>query len=177
MKYKNSKHPKNPKIIKVQHKHPKPSKKTKQAVTERVTLPNGTKRIIFKKSRREFEPRFAGVNIPRSVNLEAGLCLIFGIGRAKARKLLKVAGVDLRTKAGQLSPKQIRRIREAGTKSNYKVESGLKRFQHRNIKRMRRLGTAKGRRHRVLLPVRGQRTRCNARTRKESRKPRSLKIL
>ena len=142
---------------------------SKKLVTERIVLPNGKTRIIFTKSPRDFEPRIAGVNLPLLLSVEASLCKIFGIGISRARNIVKAASLDSRTRASQISPRQLRNVRAAGKASGYKVESTLKRFERRNIQRMRRVGTSKGRRHRVLLPVRGQRTKCNARTRKEQR--------
>jgi small subunit ribosomal protein S13 len=113
--------------------------------------------------------RIAGVDLPKGKRIEIGLTYIYGIGRVSSNKILKDAGVnpDMRVKA--LSDSEVARIRDIIEKE-YKVEGDLRREISMNIKRLMDIGCYRGLRHRRGLPVRGQRTRTNARTRKGPRK-------
>ena len=109
--------------------------------------------------------RIAGVDLPNDKRVEIGLTAIFGIGRTSAVKILEAAEVDLGTRVRDLTDDEITRIREK-IEDHYTVEGDLRRETAMNIKRLGELGCYRGRRHRPGLPVRGQRTRTNARTRK-----------
>jgi small subunit ribosomal protein S13 len=112
--------------------------------------------------------RIAGINIPPHQHTEIGLTAIFGIGRTRARKICEAVGVAYSKKVKDLSDAEMERIREAiGT---YTIEGDLRREMSINIKRLMDLGCYRGFRHRRGLPMRGQRTRTNARTRKGPRK-------
>ncbi|MDA8382426.1 MAG: 30S ribosomal protein S13 [Betaproteobacteria bacterium] len=112
--------------------------------------------------------RIAGVNIPRHQHAEIGLTAIYGVGRARARKICAAAGIEISTKIKDLDDSQVDRLREEVGK--FTVEGDLRREVSMNIKRLMDLGCYRGVRHRRGLPVRGQRTRTNARTRKGPRK-------
>lgn len=109
--------------------------------------------------------RISGVDLPRNKRIEIGLTYVFGIGNTSAKEILKAANVSLNTKCNNLTDEEITNIR-AIIDGNYQTEGDLRRFCSQNIKRLKEIGSSKGRRHRVGLPVRGQRTRTNARTRK-----------
>ena len=109
--------------------------------------------------------RISGVDLPRNKRIEIGLTYVFGIGNTSAKDIVKHANVDPSTKCGELSDEQITTIR-AIIDNDYQTEGDLRRFVSQNLKRLTDIGSAKGRRHRVGLPVRGQRTKTNARTRK-----------
>ncbi|NJD92207.1 MAG: 30S ribosomal protein S13 [Geobacter sp.] len=109
--------------------------------------------------------RISGIDIPRNKHIEIALTYIYGIGRATAQKILTEAGVSFNTKTESLSEPEIAKIREVIDK-NYKVEGDLRRDISMDIKRLMDLGCYRGLRHRKGLPVRGQRTKTNARTRK-----------
>ncbi|MDR1439260.1 MAG: 30S ribosomal protein S13 [Clostridiales bacterium] len=109
--------------------------------------------------------RIAGVDLPRDKRVEIGLTYIFGIGRPKSNEILKKTGVSPDTRIKDLTDEEINSLREIIDRS-YKVEGDLKREVALNIKRLIEIGSYRGRRHRSGLPVRGQRTRTNARTRK-----------
>ncbi|HPX93275.1 MAG TPA: 30S ribosomal protein S13 [Bacillota bacterium] len=109
--------------------------------------------------------RIAGVDLPNDKRVEIGLTAIFGIGRTSAVKILEAAEVDLDTRVRDLTDDEITRIREK-IEDHYTVEGDLRRETAMNIKRLGEIGCYRGRRHRTGLPVRGQRTRTNARTRK-----------
>jgi len=113
--------------------------------------------------------RIAGVDLPRNKRMEIALTYIHGIGRTISRKILDESGIDPNMKSDQLSEVDVARIREAIDRS-YKVEGDLRREVTMNIKRLMDLGCYRGLRHRRGLPVRGQRTHTNARTRKGPRK-------
>ena len=113
--------------------------------------------------------RIAGVNIPDNKHAVISLTYVFGIGRATAKQICASTNVDEHIKIGDLSEEQIDLIRTAVTKLN--VEGDLRREVNMNIKRLMDLGAYRGLRHRRNLPVRGQRTKTNARTRKGPRKP------
>ncbi|MDY0322991.1 MAG: 30S ribosomal protein S13 [Candidatus Carbobacillus sp.] len=109
--------------------------------------------------------RIAGVDIPREKRVEISLTYIYGIGRSTAKRILEVTGVDPNTRVKDLTEDEINRIREYIDK-NIKVEGDLRREVALNIKRLIEIGCYRGVRHRKGLPVRGQRTKTNARTRK-----------
>jgi len=109
--------------------------------------------------------RIAGVNIPPHQHVVIGLTAIYGVGHSSARKICSVAGVKPDSKVKDLSEVQLDAIRTEIDK-HYRVEGDLRREVSMNIKRLIELGTYRGLRHRRGLPVRGQRTRTNARTRK-----------
>lgn len=113
--------------------------------------------------------RIAGVDLPRNKRLEIALTYIYGIGRTSAVKILTVAQVELARRSDDLTDDEINRIRRE-IDTNYKVEGDLRREVLNNIKRLVDLGCYRGLRHRRNLPVRGQRTHTNARTRKGPRK-------
>ena len=114
--------------------------------------------------------RIAGVNIPTQKRVEISLTYIHGIGRAKSREICEKAKVPLENRVNQLTEDQVIRIREAIDRE-YRVEGDLRREVAINIKRLMDLGCYRGQRHRKGLPVRGQRTHTNARTRKGKARP------
>ena len=109
--------------------------------------------------------RIAGVDIPNEKRIEIGLTYIFGIGRTSSNKILSKAGVDPSIRSKDLSEDQVSKIREL-IDSEYSVEGDLRRNVAMDIKRLVEIGCYRGVRHRKGLPVRGQRTQTNARTRK-----------
>jgi len=113
--------------------------------------------------------RISGVDLPRDKRIEIGLTHIYGIGRPSSRKILAETQVNPDTKVGQLTESEVVRIREI-IEQNYKVEGDLRREVAMNIKRLMDIGSYRGLRHRKSLPVRGQRTHTNARTRKGPRR-------
>ena len=114
--------------------------------------------------------RIAGVNIPTNKRVEIALTYIHGIGRTKARQIRETVGLPSEKRVSQLSDSEVIRIREVIDQS-YVVEGDLRREVAMNIKRLMDLGTYRGLRHRRGLPVRGQRTHTNARTRKGPARP------
>jgi small subunit ribosomal protein S13 len=113
--------------------------------------------------------RIAGVDLPREKRVEIGLTYIFGIGRAKSNEILAKAGINPDTRVRDLTDDELSKLRESIDKE-YKVEGDLRREISLNIKRLVEIGCYRGRRHRMGLPVRGQRTKTNARTRKGPKK-------
>jgi len=113
--------------------------------------------------------RVAGVELPKNKRMEIALTYIYGIGRSSATKILTKANVDPARKSDDLSAEEQVRIRQV-IDSDYEVEGDLRREVQQNIKRLMDLGCYRGIRHRRGLPVRGQRTHTNARTRKGPRK-------
>src|SRR3712207_6146014 len=109
--------------------------------------------------------RIAGVDLPREKRVEIGLTYIFGVGRTRAQQTLAATGVDPSIRIRDLSDEQVRRLRDF-IDASYKVEGDLRREVAQNIKRKVEIGSYQGIRHRRGLPVRGQRTHTNARTRK-----------
>ena len=109
--------------------------------------------------------RIAGIDLPRNKRVEIALTYIYGIGRSTAQKILSEAGVDMNTRTDNLTEAEVAKIREIIDR-NFKVEGDLRRDISMNIKRLMDLGCYRGLRHRKGLPVRGQRTKTNARTRK-----------
>lgn len=112
--------------------------------------------------------RIAGVTLPPNKRIEIGLTYIFGVGRSKANKILREARIDKNKKVKELSEEEINRIRQI-IETREKVEGDLKKEIAMNIKRLIDIGCYRGLRHKRKLPVRGQRTRTNARTRKGPR--------
>ena len=110
--------------------------------------------------------RLAGVDLPRNKRMEIALTYIYGIGKALSREILKSAEVSLNKRTDELDDNETRRIREVIEQRQLKVEGDLRREVGMNIKRLMDLGCFRGLRHRKGLPVRGQRTHTNARTRK-----------
>jgi len=113
--------------------------------------------------------RIAGVDLPRDKRIEIALTYIYGIGLTLSREILATTGVNPDTRVRDLTEEEISKLREAIDK-NYKVEGDLRREEQLNIKRLIEIGSYRGRRHRAGLPVRGQRTKTNARTRKGPKK-------
>ncbi len=113
--------------------------------------------------------RIVGVDLPKNKPIGIALTYIFGIGRSSAQKICQVAGVDPMIRTHQLTDDQIRAIRTE-IQQNYKVEGALKTEINMNIKRLIDINCYRGIRHKMGLPVRGQRTRTNARTRKGRRR-------
>jgi small subunit ribosomal protein S13 len=114
--------------------------------------------------------RIAGVDLPREKRVEIGLTYIFGVGRTRAVQTLAATGVDPSIRVRDLSDDQVRRLRDF-IDATYKVEGDLRREVAQNIKRKVEIGSYQGIRHRRGLPVRGQRTHTNARTRKGPARP------
>ena len=113
--------------------------------------------------------RIAGINIPDNKHARISLTYIFGIGPTTAEKICESAGIDPASKVGELSEDTLDKIR--GEVANLTVEGDLRRENSMNVKRLMDLGCYRGMRHRRHLPVHGQRTRTNARTRKGPRRP------
>ena len=113
--------------------------------------------------------RIAGIDLPKEKRIEIALTYIYGIARASSNKILESAGVNPDTKAKDLKEEEVSRI-AAIIQKEYQVEGDLRRERSQNIKRLIDVGSYRGFRHRRSLPVRGQRTRSNARTRKGPRK-------
>jgi small subunit ribosomal protein S13 len=113
--------------------------------------------------------RIAGVNIPPQKRVEIGLTYIYGIGRSTSNKVLSVVGIDADTKVRDLTEEEILRLREAIDRE-VQVEGDLRRERSQNVKRLMDIGCYRGIRHRRGMPVDGQRTKTNARTRKGPKK-------
>ncbi len=113
--------------------------------------------------------RIAGIDLPKNKRGEIGLTYIFGIGRSSAKKILAAAEIDVNIKVNDWDDDQLGRIRSV-INDNYKVEGALRSEVQLNIKRLMDIGCYRGVRHRVGLPLRGQTTKNNARTRKGRRK-------
>jgi small subunit ribosomal protein S13 len=114
-------------------------------------------------------PRIAGIDLPKNKRVEIGLTYIFGIGRSTSQEILTKAEVDFDTKTDLLTEEEVTKIRRV-IDEEVKVEGDLRREISTNIKRLMDLGCYRGLRHRRSLPVRGQRTHTNARTRKGPRR-------
>jgi small subunit ribosomal protein S13 len=119
--------------------------------------------------------RVAGVDLPRNKRMEYALTYINGIGLTQSRRVLAAAGISLDKRSDALDDAESRRIREVIEQMGLKVEGDLQREISMNIKRLMDLGCYRGLRHRKSLPVRGQRTKTNARTRKGPRKGQMIK--
>ena len=113
--------------------------------------------------------RIAGINIPLNKRVEVGMTYIYGIGRPTANRLLEEAGINRDTYVRELTDEEVSKLRDL-IDSELTVEGDLRRERSQNIKRLMEIGCYRGMRHRRSLPVRGQRTRTNARTRKGPRK-------
>jgi small subunit ribosomal protein S13 len=113
--------------------------------------------------------RIAGVDIPREKRIEVSLTYLYGIGRSVSNQILTRAGIDPNKRTNLLSEEEVARIREI-IEQDYKIEGDLRKEININIKRLMDIGCYRGLRHRKGLPVRGQRTRTNSRTRKGPRK-------
>jgi small subunit ribosomal protein S13 len=112
--------------------------------------------------------RIAGVNLPLNKRAEIGLTYVFGIGRSTANEILTETGVDPNTPVKDLTEDEIIKLRDAV--ENHEVEGDLRRERSQNVKRLQEIGSYRGLRHRRGLPVRGQRTKTNARGRKGPRR-------
>jgi len=115
-------------------------------------------------------PRILGVDIPKEKKIEIALTYLYGIGRVTSNQLLKEAQIEPAKRAKDLSEEEISRITNTIQKSSLRVEGDLRRDISQNIKRLMDIGSWRGSRHKKSLPVRGQRTRTNARTRKGPRR-------
>ncbi|MEW6101351.1 MAG: 30S ribosomal protein S13 [Candidatus Omnitrophota bacterium] len=115
-------------------------------------------------------PRILGVDLPKEKKIEISLTYLFGVGRAVSNQILKEAQVSPDKRAKDLSEEEVSRITNTIQKSGFKVEGDLRREISANIKRLMDIGSWRGIRHKKGLPVRGQRTRTNARTRKGPRR-------
>jgi small subunit ribosomal protein S13 len=115
-------------------------------------------------------PRILGVDIPKEKRIEIALMYLYGVGRALSNKILKEAQVNPDKRAKDLSEEEVSRITNIIQKSGFKAEGDLRRDIAQNIKRLMDIGSWRGMRHKKGLPVRGQRTRTNARTRKGPRR-------
>lgn len=113
--------------------------------------------------------RISGVDLPANKRIEIGLTYIYGIGRSQANKILSAAGVGVDTKVRELNDDEVNKIRKV-IEEQYRVEGDLRKEISFNIKRLMEVGSYRGFRHRRGLPVRGQRTHTNARTRKGPRR-------
>jgi small subunit ribosomal protein S13 len=112
--------------------------------------------------------RIAGVDLPRDKRIEIGLTYIYGIGLTRSKAVLAKTGVNPDTRVKDLNDADVAALRETVEK-DYQIEGDLRRWEQMNIKRLVDIGSYRGRRHRMGLPVRGQRTRTNARTRRGRR--------
>jgi small subunit ribosomal protein S13 len=113
--------------------------------------------------------RISGVDLPREKKVEIGLTYIFGIGRSRARKIMEKSGVDANLRVRDLSDSDVNKLRQVIDR-DFKVEGALRTEVSMNIKRLMDIGSYRGIRHRRGLPVRGQRTHTNARTKKGPRR-------
>ncbi len=114
--------------------------------------------------------RIEGIDLPNNKRIEIGLTYIYGIGRARARQILEATRINPDIRVKDLTDEQISALREYITSQNFQLEGDLRREVQMHIKRLMEIGSYRGLRHRRGLPVRGQRTRTNARTRKGPRK-------
>ena len=114
--------------------------------------------------------RLVGVDLPRNKRIAYALRYIHGIGLSSAEKIIKLANISLDTRTDELTTEQIISLRNQLETTNLKLEGDLRRFNGLNIKRLNELNCYRGKRHRNSLPVRGQRTRTNARTKRGSKK-------
>lgn len=114
--------------------------------------------------------RLLGVDLPRNKRVIYSLTYIHGIGIPSAKKIVKMANINSETRINELTTEQTISLREALENINLKLEGDLRRFNNLNIKRLNEINCHRGKRHRASLPVRGQRTRTNARLRRGSKK-------
>ncbi len=115
--------------------------------------------------------RIAGVDLPREKRIEIGLTYIYGVGRVTSNKILAASGVNPDTRVRDITDAEVKKIAETMEEMNLMVEGDLRREIALNIKRLQEIGCYRGIRHRKGLPVRGQRTKTNARTRKGPKRP------
>lgn len=113
--------------------------------------------------------RIAGVDLPRDKRIEIGLTYIFGIGLSRSQEIIRKTGVSPDIRVRDLSDSDVAKLREV-VENDYQIEGDLRRWESMNVKRLMDIGAYRGRRHRAGLPVRGQRTRTNARTRRGVRR-------
>ena len=113
--------------------------------------------------------RIAGVDLPRNKRIEIALTYIYGIGLSSAKQIIYKTGINADTKVTQLNDEEIVKLRSI-LDSTYEIEGDLRRLESMNIKRLMEINSYKGKRHRLGLPLRGQRTRTNGRTRRGSKK-------
>lgn len=113
--------------------------------------------------------RIAGVDLPRDKRVEIGLTYIYGIGLSRSQDILEKTGVSPDIRVRDLTDSDVAKLRDS-VENDYQVEGDLRRWEGLNIKRLMDIGCYRGRRHRAGLPVRGQRTRTNARTRRGGRR-------
>jgi small subunit ribosomal protein S13 len=113
--------------------------------------------------------RIAGVDLPKDKRVEVGLTYIYGIGRSSSQKIIQASGVNPDTRVHKLTEEEVAKLRSV-IESDHKVEGALRGEVSMNIKRLKDIGSYRGFRHRRGLPVRGQRTKTNARTRKGPRR-------
>jgi small subunit ribosomal protein S13 len=118
----------------------------------------------------KYMARISGVDLPREKRIEIGLTYVYGIGRATSNRLLKEAGVNPDTRVRDLTDEEVSRITAAIDNDSILIEGDLRRERAFNIKRLQEIGCYRGIRHRKGLPVRGQKTKTNARTRKGPKK-------
>jgi small subunit ribosomal protein S13 len=118
--------------------------------------------------------RIAGIDIPRDKPVEISLTYIYGVGRTRAAKAIEATGIKLGTRVRDLTEDEVIKLREF-VEENYKIEGDLRREVSQNIKRLMEIGCYRGLRHRQGLPVRGQRTHTNARSRKGPRRQVGIK--
>jgi len=114
--------------------------------------------------------RLVGVDLPRNKRISYALTYIHGIGLSSAKKILQIANISTSLRTNDLTTEQIVALREALENSDLKLEGDLRRFNGLNIKRLNEINCHRGKRHRASLPVRGQRTRTNARSKRGSKK-------
>ncbi|ABW26292.1 MULTISPECIES: 30S ribosomal protein S13 [Acaryochloris] len=112
--------------------------------------------------------RIAGVDLPRDKRIEIGLTYIYGIGLTRSQEILAATGVNPDTRVRELGDQDVAALRNAV--AGYQVEGDLRRWESMNVKRLMDIGSYRGRRHRAGLPVRGQRTRTNSRTRRSAKR-------
>ncbi|MBL7151061.1 MAG: 30S ribosomal protein S13 [Candidatus Omnitrophica bacterium] len=115
-------------------------------------------------------PRILGVDIPKEKRIEIALTYLYGVGRVVSNKILQIAQISPDKRAKELTEEEVSRITSAIQKGGFRLEGDLRRDISQNIKRLMEIGSWRGLRHKKGLPVRGQRTRTNARTRKGPRK-------
>ena len=113
--------------------------------------------------------RIAGVDLPKHKRIEIALTYIYGIGLSRSQKILKMVSINADKPVKDLDDKEITSIRN-NLENNFLIEGDLRRFESLNIKRLMEINSYKGKRHRIGLPLRGQRTRTNARTRRGTKK-------
>lgn len=112
--------------------------------------------------------RIGGINLPSEKRVEIGLTYIYGVGVSTSRKILEEAGIDLNKRVKDLSESEVNKIRNA-IEGKIKIEGDVRREVAQNIKRLKEIGSYRGQRHSLNLPVRGQRTKTNARTKRGKR--------